>query len=93
MMQPGQNVFDGPEPRAQRQSAIAPGPAPHGFASQERFEMAERSKIAVGRQPTGRGPGNLWWRLTVYVGDSRDDLDRALDEALRLDGELQERTR
>jgi hypothetical protein len=28
--------------------------------------------------------GKVNWRITVYVGDSREELDRAADEAWRL---------
>jgi phosphoglycolate phosphatase-like HAD superfamily hydrolase len=59
------------------------------YAQQERGEMMERSKIMVGRTPNGRGKVNaLWWRVTIYVGDSREDIDAALAEALRIDSLL-----
>jgi hypothetical protein len=69
------------------------GEIPKGFAVQERGEIGERSKIMVGRTPQGAGkqPRALWWRITIYAGDSREIIDRALEEALRIDGELQER--
>jgi hypothetical protein len=53
----------------------------------DRYEYAERSKIMVGRAPgqNGRGPGALWWRVTIYAGDTREEIDQALDEALRVD--------
>lgn len=56
----------------------------------ERFEYAERSKIMLGRTPTkpGQPPGPLWWRVTIYVGDTREDVQAALDEAIRVDEAL-----
>jgi hypothetical protein len=51
----------------------------------------ERSKIAVGRTPgTARQPGQPWWRITVYVGDDRSDVDDAVEEALRVDAHMLE---
>jgi phosphoglycolate phosphatase-like HAD superfamily hydrolase len=62
----------------------------HAREDAERFEFAERSKIMLGRTPTkaGQPPGPLWWRVTIYVGDSREDVDAALEEALRVDERL-----
>jgi hypothetical protein len=53
----------------------------------------ERSKIALGRTPRAKGKpaGEPWWRVTIYVGDARPDIDAAMEEALRIDVELQER--
>ncbi len=55
----------------------------------------ERSKIAVGRTPKRKQDraGEPWWRVTVYAGDSREEIDVAVAEALRVDAELQERMR
>jgi hypothetical protein len=54
----------------------------------------ERSKIAIGRTP---GPKNTvgapWWRITVYAGDAREEIDGAMEEALRVDAELAKRLR
>lgn len=69
-----------------RENMPVSSPPPHGFGQQDRFEMAERSKIMVGRTPNGQGKLNaLWWRVTIYVGDSREDIDQAVEEALRVD--------
>jgi hypothetical protein len=53
----------------------------------------ERSKVALGRTPAQgqqKRAGQVWWRITVYAGDPRDELDQALDKALRVDRELLE---
>ena len=55
---------------------------------QEREQLAERSKVMVGRAVNGRK--ELWWRVTIYVGDSREDIDLAVGEALRVDGLLKD---
>lgn len=55
---------------------------------QEREQLAERSKIMLGRAVNGRKA--LWWRVTIYVGDSREDIDQAVEEALRIDQLLSE---
>lgn len=49
----------------------------------EREQLAERSKIMLGRSVNGKK--ELWWRVTIYVGDTREDIDHAVDEALRVD--------
>lgn len=54
-----------------------------GQPRQDREQLAERSKIMLGRAVNGRK--ELWWRVTIYVGDSREDVDRAVQEALRVD--------
>lgn len=52
----------------------------------ERGEFMERSKIMVGRAPgQSNKPSRLWWRVTIYAGDTREDIDHALEEALRVD--------
>ena len=59
----------------------------HERPDAERGEMMERGKIMLGRTPTkpGQPAGPLWWRVTIYIGDSREDIDAAMDEALRVD--------
>ncbi len=47
-------------------------------------ERYERGKITLSRDAKGKP----WWRVTVYIGDSAEDLDIATDEALRIDGRL-----
>ena len=69
---------------------VHPGRRPgnsHEDPSAERGEMMERGKIMLGRTPVkpGQPPGPLWWRVTIYVGDGRADIDAAMDEALRVD--------
>jgi hypothetical protein len=49
----------------------------------EREQLAERSKIMLGRSVNGKK--ELWWRVTIYVGDTREDIDHAVQEALRVD--------
>ena len=52
-------------------------------------ERYERGKIALVRNERG----TPWWRITVYVGDAREDIDQALEEAIRVDEQLRERLR
>ncbi len=52
----------------------------------EREQLAERSKVMLGRAVNGKK--ELWWRVTIYVGDSREDIDLAVEEALRVDERL-----
>jgi hypothetical protein len=76
------------------QSVIESQDGIRGYGTRERGELMERSKVMVGRTPNARGGlSALWWRITVYVGDSREIIDQALEEALRLDAELRDRTR
>jgi hypothetical protein len=63
----------------QSDSTTAMGDQPR----QEREQLAERSKIMLGRAVNGRK--ELWWRVTIYVGDTREDIDHAVQEALRVD--------
>jgi hypothetical protein len=49
----------------------------------DREQLAERSKIMLGRSVNGEK--ELWWRVTIYVGDTREDIDCAVGEALRVD--------
>lgn len=53
----------------------------------------ERSKVMIGRAPGGKGPSRLWWRVTVYVGESKEEIDEAVAEALRIDRDLMEYSR
>lgn len=57
-----------------------------GQPRQDREHPAERSKIMLGRAVNGKK--ELWWRVTIYVGDTREDIDHAVREALRVDREL-----
>lgn len=59
-----------------------------GQPRQDREQLAERSKIMLGRAVNGKK--ELWWRVTIYVGDSREDIDHAVEEALRVDALLGE---
>ena len=52
----------------------------------EREQLAERSKVMLGRAVQGKK--ELWWRVTIYVGDTREDIDQAVNEALRIDAWL-----
>lgn len=64
-------------------AAEHPASSMPGQPWQEREQLAERSKIMLGRAVNGRK--ELWWRVTIYVGDSRGDIDQAVEEALRVD--------
>ena len=44
-------------------------------------ERWERGKISLIRNDRGKP----WWRITVYIGDEREAVDQAVDEALRVD--------
>lgn len=44
-------------------------------------ERYERGKISLVRNDRG----TPWWRITVYLGDSRAEIDAAVEEALRVD--------
>ena len=60
-------------------------PSPEITDNPERYERGKISLIRTDR-------GKAWWRITVYVGDSTEDLDRATDEALRIDARLHSET-
>ena len=41
----------------------------------------ERGKVTLSRDMRGKS----FWRVTVYVGDTQEELDLAVDEAKRID--------
>ena len=51
-------------------------------------ERWERGKISLIRNDRGKA----WWRITVYIGDEREDVDQAVDEALRVDARFRSET-